>query len=680
MNSRLYDARVSHERHFPEKHQFQYRVPVFVFDLAELESGTLDGPLFGRRVTPGSDWAKGPVLPRLLSLREADYLYDEPSGLRHKIGKALAAGGLDPDLAKGAVRLVTSARFLGYAFNPVNFWLLFKDEATAGLAAAVAEVNNTFGEKHLYVLGNGDDGFPAKYSARKAFHVSPFNDMRGDYQFIIQDPRRGLDLSVNLIKDGKPLLEARLWSETPGRPVDANALAGFLLHPQRVLTYPRIVKEAARLYFRRRLPVHTKPSPTSPMTIRTADPNQIGIRTNLTRRIMKRLFNRADTGSLTLKEPDGSVERFQGVTPGPEVELKIRDPRFYRAVAKSGDIGFGEAYVNGWWTTPNLPELIRFMIINREPMRVSRALRIPEPAVALFNGVRRLGGRRNTRAGAKENIHAHYDLGNEMFAAFLDPSMAYSCAYFEREDMTLAEAQEAKFRLAAEKLDLKPGDKVLEIGCGWGGFAMFAAENCGCRVDGVTISESQLELARARAKERGLDDKARFMLMDYRDIKGTYDKIVSIEMLEAVGHQYHGSFLAALDRLLAPGGTVFIQFIAIHDQRYEAYHFQGDWIRKYIFPGGVLPSLTRIMEVVRDKTGFTTRSVEAIGPHYARTLSMWRENFGKAEDELEALGYDETFRNMWDYYFAYCEAGFSCRVIDDYQIVLARPDGVAPKH
>jgi len=545
VNSRLYDAKVRHERHVPVRHEFEYRVPVFVFDLAELESGAVDGPLFRRRVAPGSDSAKGPALPRLLSLREADYLYDEPNGMRGKLAKALAAGGISRDLADGAVRLVTSARFLGYAFNPVNFWLLLGDSQANGLAAAVAEVNNTFGEKHLYVLGDGQAQFPARYFAPKAFHVSPFNDMQGDYEFVIKDPRDGLDLSVNLIKDGGPLMEGRLWSDSPGMPVSAGALAGFLTHPQRVLTYPRIVRQAAKLYFRRRLPVHTKPMPSSPMTIRTASLSRMGLKALLARTIILALLRRAARGRLRLPEPDGSVHHFQGVAPGPDVAMTIDDPHFYRAVAKSGDIGFGEAYVSGWWTTPDLPGLLRFFIVNREEMRVSKALHIPGPAAAAFNILRRLGGRRNTRAGARENIHAHYDLGNDMFETFLDPSMAYSCAYFERGDMTLAEAQLAKFRKVAEKLELAPGDRVLEIGSGWGGFAMFAAEQYGCQVDGVTISQQQLELARQKAHERGLEDKVRFSLMDYRDVRETYDKIVSIEMLEAVGHQYHGAIFAA---------------------------------------------------------------------------------------------------------------------------------------
>jgi cyclopropane-fatty-acyl-phospholipid synthase len=678
MRSRLYNAFVSHERHAPAEHDFRYRVPVFVFDLGELETGALDGPLFGRRLAAGSRAVPGPALPRLLSFREGDHLYSGRGGVRDKLGWALEAGGLDPELALGPVRLVTSARFLGYAFNPVSFWFVLTHDQADGPVAAVAEVNNTFGEKHLYVLGDGlTTPFPARFQTPKAFHVSPFNDMQGEYRFDLADPRQGLDLSVELLKQDRPLLTARLWSEEPGREVTASTLAGFLLHPQRMLTYPRILKEAFKLYYRRRLPVHTKPSPSSPMTIRQAA-QRPGPLTLLSRKVLTLLLGRIRSGRIRLVLPDGRSQVYHGAEPGPSVELKVLDQRFFPALARSGDIGFGEAYSAGWWTTRDLPELLRFFVLNREPMRMSKALKIPGPVVSLFNGLRRLGGQRNTRPGARKNIQAHYDLGDDMFETFLDSSMAYSCAWFERPDMSLAEAQEAKFRKAAEKLDLSPEDRVLEIGFGWGGFALYAAERYGCRVDGITLSENQLAAARDRARRAGLDDRVSFSLMDYRDISQTYDKIVSIEMLEAVGHAYHRDFFTALERLLAPGGLVFLQFIAIHDQRYDAYRFQGDWTRKHIFPGGLLPSLTRVMEVVRDCTRFTARDLESLAEHYVRTLALWRERFLAQEAKLEELGYGEAFRRTWSYYLAYCQAGFSCRVIDDYQLVLARPQGSRP--
>jgi cyclopropane-fatty-acyl-phospholipid synthase len=674
----FYDAWLRHERHSPVPNTFTYKIPVFVFDLAELENGRLDNLLFARRPESGARGVGRMQLPRLLSVREKDYLYARPGSLRAKLGKALAAGGQNPGLARGHVRLITSARFLGFGFNPVSFWFVFADAKDPSPAAVVAEVNNTFKEKHIYVLGDQDNPFfPLRYTAAKTFHVSPFNDMQGEYCFFFQDPREKLDICIELVRDGRPLLTASLWSEAPAWKISAASQARFFLHPHRTLTYPRILRQAARLYFRRKLPVHQKPEPRDPMTIRTPALKRTWL-IRLVGFLLPALFRRTEFGTLTLVQPDESSMRFQGPSPGPDVRLNIHDYRVYKAMGLSGDIGFGEAYTRGWWSTPDLPELLRFFVLNHEQMRVSRVLHVPGPVIWIFNTLRRLGGSRNTKKGARQNIHAHYDLGDELFSTFLDPSMAYSCAYFEDQNMTLAQAQEAKYRRAVELLNLQAGDRVLEIGCGWGGFALYAAEKTGCTVQGITISENQLNYAREKARERGLDHLVSFTLTDYREVAEEFDKIVSIEMLEAVGHAYHRRFFAALDRLLAPGGQVFIQFIAIHDQRYQAYRFQGDWTRKHIFPGGLLPSLTRIMEVMRDETRFTLRWAEAIGPDYARTLAMWRENFLASADRLETMGYDQFFRRTWDYYLSYCQAGFSCRVIDDYQIVLARPEGSGP--
>jgi cyclopropane-fatty-acyl-phospholipid synthase len=675
----FYEAWLRHERHSPVANIFTYKVPVFVFDLAELESGSLDNLLFARRPARRPPGTHRMQLPRLLSLREKDYLYARPDSLRAKLGQALAAGGLDPALGQGHVRLITSARFAGFGFNPVSFWFVFADAKDLAPAAVVAEVNNTFQEKHIYVLSKpASPSFPLQYTAVKTFHVSPFNDMQGQYTFSFQDPRKGLDICIELVRDGRALLTASLWSDAPAWKVSAASQARFLLHPHRTLTYPRILRQAARLYLRRKLPVHQKPEPRDPMTIRTPALDR-GWLIRLVGILLPALFRRTEYGTLTLVQPDGSSMRFQGASPGPDIQLFIHDYRVYKALGLSGDIGFGEAYTKGWWSTPDLPELLRFFVLNREQMRVSQVLHIPGPVIWTFNTLRRLGGRRNTKKGARANIHAHYDLGDKLFSTFLDPSMAYSCAYFEDQDMTLAQAQEAKYRRAAELLNLQAGDRVLEIGCGWGGFALYAAEKTGCTVQGITISENQLALAREKARERGLDHLVSFALTDYREVSAEFDKIVSIEMLEAVGHAYHRSFFATLDRLLAPGGQVFIQFIAIHDQRYQAYRFQGDWTRKHIFPGGLLPSLTRVLEVMRDETRFTLRWVEAIGPYYAKTLAIWRENFLASTEQLEDMGYDQFFRRTWEYYLSYCQAGFSCRVIDDYQIVLARPEGLGPR-
>jgi len=294
----------------------------------------------------------------------------------------------------------------------------------------------------------------------------------------------------------------------------------------------------------------------------------------------------AEKGLYSLPGMALACRGFTDSKPGPAAELQVLDSRFYTALALGGDIGFGEAYAKGWWASPDLEALMLFLARNQERMRLAVALGISAPLVSLSRGLRRLGGSRNHRRGARKNIMAHYDLGDKLFQHLLDPFMAYSSAIFEHEEATLQQAQEAKFRRIAEQLELRPEDRVLEIGSGCGGFALWTARNIGCRVEGVTISDNQLAFARRRAAEEGLDRLVSFRLQDYRDIQGQFDKVVSIEMLEAVGHEYHPRFFDALERLTAPGGMDLLQFIAIRDQRYDACRFQGGWIRKHIFPGG----------------------------------------------------------------------------------------------
>ena len=361
MSSKLYQARLRHIRHYPVRHEFTYELPVFVFDLADLISGKLDGPFFGRRISPGSSARPGPFLPRLLSLHERDYLYAGPGGLRQKLARALEAGGLNPDLAQGQVQLVTAARFLGYVFNPASFWLINHDLDSAGLAAAVAEVNNTFGEKHIYVLGEDSPSpYPARYTRDKEFFVSPFNDMQGSYNFSIGDARHNLDISVDLIKHDRKFLEARLWAPEPGQPVDSRTLAGFFLHPQRVLTLPRIVRQAASLYLRRRLPVQSKPEPKSPMTIRRNEPKESRL-DQLAKRLVLWHLSRLKSGELTMKLPGGEIKTFGGREPGCQASIKVHHDSFFRSVLFRESMGLGEAYVDGLWDSDDLQGVFRFL-------------------------------------------------------------------------------------------------------------------------------------------------------------------------------------------------------------------------------------------------------------------------------------------------------------------------------
>jgi cyclopropane-fatty-acyl-phospholipid synthase len=373
-------------------------------------------------------------------------------------------------------------------------------------------------------------------------------------------------------------------------------------------------------------------------------------------------------GQLELHVPSGA--RTFGAGGGLSGTLAIRDRRFFRRVLLDGEIGLGESYMDGDWTTPDLVPLVRVMLQNRAALASVPAAANWLPRLRDAMAHRR---RDNTRSGSRRNIHAHYDLGNEFFKLFLDPSLMYSCAVYERPDDTLEMGQAEKLRLICDKLQLRRGDHVLEIGTGWGGFALFAATNYGCRVTTTTISTEQHAYARdliARSPKAAGRVDVRFE--DYRDLTGVYDKIVSIEMFEAVGLRHYDDFFAACDRLLKPDGVMLLQTITVDDWRFGEYRSAPTWISKYIFPGAELASVAEILKSLARVTRLNMHHAQQIGTHYARTLHQWRERFHARLPEVRAQGFDERFIRMWDLYLAFCEAAFLERHCGDYQLVLAK--------
>jgi cyclopropane-fatty-acyl-phospholipid synthase len=338
-----------------------------------------------------------------------------------------------------------------------------------------------------------------------------------------------------------------------------------------------------------------------------------------------------------------------------------------------GETGGGEAYMDGLWSSPDLAGLLRLAALNREELALSGGwFRVPAQLGRTLAHRRR----RNTRANARRNIAAHYDLGNDFYRLFLDETLTYSSAVFATEDQALADAQRNKYRIVAANAGLSRGQHVLEIGSGWGGFAIFAAGELGCRVTSVTISREQHDLARERVHEAGLDGLVDIRLQDYRDVSGTYDAIVSIEMLEAVGAEYLPIFFEACDRALRPGGRMSLQSITFPDSTYERQLHGANWIQTYIFPGGLCPSLAIIERATRD-TRLLITGVSDIAASYALTLRAWRERFLANLDAVRALGFDERFIRMWEYYLALSEAGFATGVSQDLQISFAKRRGVA---
>jgi cyclopropane-fatty-acyl-phospholipid synthase len=347
----------------------------------------------------------------------------------------------------------------------------------------------------------------------------------------------------------------------------------------------------------------------------------------------------------------------------------VLDPAFYADIAFGGSVGAGESYMLGHWRTDDLTSLMRLMLRNRAALDAMDAglARVSAPLRQAAHWLHR-----NTRAGSRRNISAHYDLGNEFFRLMLDETMMYSCALFERADATLAEASTAKLELVCRKLDLGPSDHVLEIGTGWGGFALHAAGRHGCRVTTTTISRSQFELARERVRAAGLEGLVTVVLEDYRDLEGTYDKLVSIEMIEAIGHQQFGEFFGQCSARLVPGGRMLLQSITIADRNYARARDEVDFIKRYIFPGSCIPAVSALAQAMAGSSDLRIVHLEDIGPHYATTLARWRDRFLANIEDVRALGYPESFCRMWEFYLCYCEAGFAEHALGDVQVLLAR--------
>jgi cyclopropane-fatty-acyl-phospholipid synthase len=380
---------------------------------------------------------------------------------------------------------------------------------------------------------------------------------------------------------------------------------------------------------------------------------------------------RIRTGRLTVHLPDGSRRVFGDPGSDLQAELRIHDLDALRRLMLDGEIGGGEGYVDGLWSSPDLVALLSLAAANRHELALGDGWwRVPVH-VAHAVAHRR---RRNTRSGARRNIVAHYDLGNDFFALWLDESMTYSSALFDRPDQPLADAQLAKYRAIGSLAGLEAGMEVLEIGTGWGGFARYAAGELGCRVTTITISPSQRDLAQRRIEDAGLADRVRVELRDYRDVVGTYDAIVSIEMLEAVGAEYLGTFFRACDRALRPGGRLGVQVITFPHDAYEAQLRGANWIQTHVFPGGVLPSLAA-MERALEGTGLLISSVRDIAASYALTLRAWRERFMAQREAVRAMGFDERFVRTWEYYLSISEAGFRTGMTQDLQIGLEKRRG-----
>ena len=390
-------------------------------------------------------------------------------------------------------------------------------------------------------------------------------------------------------------------------------------------------------------------------------------------RTVLQLLQKIRHGSLTLHLPDGSVQRF-GDSANPHATLHLKNWNAFTGALKSGDIGFAESFIDGDWTTPDLTGLLRVLVQNRaEVDRVIFGSWLGRLAYRIKHLLQR-----NTRSNSKKNIHAHYDLGNDFYALWLDPTMNYSSALFGGDlSQSLSQAQNAKVRRALQQVDLAPGQRLLEIGCGWGALAEMATLEHGARVSGVTLSTEQLDFARARMQRQGMAERTDLRLQDYRDIQdGPYDAVCSIEMIEAVGQGFWPTYFATVARMLKPGGKACIQTIVIADDLFERYLASTDFIQQYIFPGGCLPSPSAFKAQAR-AAGLVVVDEHAFGHDYAQTLQRWREAFLAQREAVLALGFDQRFMHIWEFYLCYCEAAFMEDNIDVLQYTLQKSHAAA---
>ncbi|MFT5498521.1 MAG: cyclopropane-fatty-acyl-phospholipid synthase [Kiritimatiellia bacterium] len=647
-----------HHRLSPLEHHFRHACYFYAFDLAELDEldRTVSGFGYNRR--------------QPISLRDADFLERTDESLTTKVYRLLEKQGLSSKTKQ--VQLITSARYFGYAFNPVSFYLCF--DAQRRLHAMIAEVNNTFGEKHVYVLSDfvreGLVMKPRRMEA-KVFHVSPFNAIEGEYAFAVRMEDDRLRVDINLHVDGEPVLltylsgkriplsSSSMWRTTAGLPLRA------------FLTMPRILLEAAKLHWIKSMKVYTKPHPSSAMTTG----RKPRLMEKLYAKVLFGIFNHIEEGQLILEMPDRRTFTFGDPTRGPTQQLQVLNYAFIKRVLTGGPVAFGEAYVDGDIDSEDITGVLELLIANEQIIRASFE-RVSDFAQKANRALHL--SRHNDRKNARENIQAHYDLGNDFYQTFLDPTMTYSSGLFRSESDSMEDAQHNKLQAMIEKADIQAHHHVLEIGSGWGSFAIEAARSTGCRVTSITLSDEQCTLARERVREAGLEDRVEIKICDYRDVEGTFDRVVSIEMLEAVGHEYFGAYFAKIQEVLTPEGRAAIQVITIPDERYEAYRSSCDWIQKYIFPGGLLPSLDILRRSIADARTLVWEGEESLGLHYARTCRGWREAFVAHGDAVTQRGFDTEFQRKWVYYLSYCEAGFTRGYIDVHQLVLTKTSVLEP--
>lgn len=651
MSHHIVTGHTTHQRLHPLRHGFTYPLYMLDIDLHELETHSTSAVLSYNTFN-------------LFSLHAEDYLSGQPSEHISKRLRYIIETHTGKPVDADEIRLLTTPRFLAKTFNPISLYFVYKKQ---NLTIIVAEVTNTFKEKHVYILPVNTGKQAGKYHVfthAKSFYVSPFSPDEGDFHFFIQDIKTGIDIQVHYLNNGKTDIVATLKGNQT--PVTTPSLVWLAVrYPlSAIKTMPRILYQASILHYKKKHYARRKPMQTDPLTIKNEPGTWLQRRyIHLFQRTLKKAIRE---GHLKVRFPDGTVHDYGDQTKD-AILLTIYSPNFFSRIVYHSDIGLAQSYVKQEWECADISQLLALFIRNRDRLFSSYSGSVLSN---LFYGIKhRLS--HNSLKNSKDNIYAHYDLGNDFYALFLDSSMTYSCAYYTKANMSLEEAQEEKLNKIIQKLNLRSDHHVLEIGTGWGALAIKIAEKTNCTVTSLTLSKAQYDYATQLIKEKGLSEKITVLLQDYRHHHGHYDRIVSIEMIEAVGYDYLRTYFKTCDKLLKPHGLIMIQGITMTDQLYQQYINKTDFIQQYIFPGSHLPSLTHIQDILTQDTGLMIEDLENIGPHYALTLAAWKQRFLSNKKDIESK-YGHEFIRLWVMYFSYCESAFQERHIHNLQLVLTR--------
>ncbi|WP_308012909.1 DUF1365 family protein [Janibacter melonis] len=646
----IYRTTVEHSRRSPLRHRFSTRSYSWLVDLDHL-----------------------PDHGALARFEARDHIGDPERSIRENLDHLLAEHGIDLD--GGQVLMLTSARVLGYVFNPITVYWCYR--ADRELACVVVEVHNTYGDRHAYVVHPDERG---DATVDKELYVSPFNDVSGTYRLHVPEPGDEVHVAVRLDRDDEaPFVATMRGRGTPATLATVRRIARR--QPAEPLAVAARIRQQGIALWARRLPVQQRPEhPAQPGVLGRGGVDPVrwpdvatvptGPRAAVAARVTTGLI-RSVARSLDVRValPDGTVLGGKaGRTDLPLLQVRRLDD-LARRVGTHGLIGFGEAYMAGDWEADDLTAVLTAFAERVEDIVPASWQRLRAAYVA-----RHPSTEVNSVENTQSNISRHYDLSNDLFASFLDPSMAYSSALFTTPDpgeAELADAQAAKFDRLLDEARVGPGTQLLEIGTGWGELALRAARR-GAHVTTVTLSTEQADLATRRVAEAGLSDQVEILVRDYRLVEGTYDAVVSVEMIEAVGLDYLGEYFATIERVLRPGGRAAIQAITMPDHRMLATRDTYTWVHKYIFPGGLIPSL-EAMDRAMAPSGLRVAEDLAMGPSYAQTLRMWDDRFERAWPSLD-LGLDETFRRMWHFYLCYSRAGFEASYLDVHQLSIERVD------